>query len=273
MNNNLLCFLTVRPSKLFYEFVRSLPNPEKIYICIDDNTYNIPNYDNKIKIIKFINHICEREGFKNTHSQIVGATSREKALYYFCKNKIDFDNVWFIEEDVYIPTKESIQNIDNKHITGDLLVRENNIIYTKRTDWLWKLINRQIQLPLPYSKSMICAIRCSKKLLQCINEYAKKNKNLFMCEALFNTICIHNKLELVEVEELSTITWNHHWKHSEVNKTHLFHPVKSIPQQYQFRSDYKSEPNKKVNVPKQKINTHSKKIYSKYGDKFKMKLF
>jgi hypothetical protein len=238
MYNNLICFLTIRPSNLFYDFVLSLPNPENIYICIDDNYYKIPDYDYKIKIIKFQNRLCEREGFKNTHSQIKGATSREKALYYFCKNNIDFDNVWFIEEDVFIPTKEAIQNIDNKHIEGDLLVSKNDITYTKRTDWLWNLINKQVRIPPPYSKSMICAIRCSKKLLQCIHNYAKKYKTLFMCEALFNTICIHNNLKLIVVEELSTITWNYKWKHGEVNKTNLFHPVKSISQQYKFRTPY-----------------------------------
>ena len=269
MYNNLICFLTVRPSKLFYNFVISLPNPEKIYICIDDNTYKIPEYDGKIKIIKIKNSICERDGFKNTHSRILGATSREKALYYFCKNNIDYDNIWFIEEDVFIPTINTIQNLDKKYVEGDLLVSKNNIIYKKRTDWLWKLVNKQVRLPLPYSKSMICAVRCSKALIKSIHNYANKYRTLFMCEALFNTICLHNKLKLVVVEELSTISWNNKWKHSEINKTHLFHPIKSIEQQYKFRTennpdtdtDTNKSDNKNVNNGVKKTPTPRKKIH------------
>ncbi len=62
------CFLTVSPNELFYDFIKMLPYSENTYICIDNNNYNIPNYDGKIKIIKINNEICEKSGFKNTHS-------------------------------------------------------------------------------------------------------------------------------------------------------------------------------------------------------------
>ena len=42
---SIICFLTVNPGKLFYHFVKQIPNPERIYICIDDNDYEIPKYD------------------------------------------------------------------------------------------------------------------------------------------------------------------------------------------------------------------------------------
>ena len=87
MSNIIKCFLTVAPNKLFYDFCKKLPNRDNIYICIDTDNYNIPDYDGKIKIIKINKQICAKNGFKNTHSRIEGATSREKALYYFYKNK------------------------------------------------------------------------------------------------------------------------------------------------------------------------------------------
>ena len=67
------------------------------------------------------------EGFQNTHTIIKGATSREKALYYFYKNDINYDHIWFIEEDVFIPTIETIKNIDIKYPDNDLLVSGNKI--------------------------------------------------------------------------------------------------------------------------------------------------
>ena len=49
---SIICFLTVNPGKLFYHFVKQIPNPERIYICFDDNNHEIPGYDGEIKIIK-----------------------------------------------------------------------------------------------------------------------------------------------------------------------------------------------------------------------------
>ena len=95
--------MTVNPGKLFYHFVKQIPNPERIYICIDRNNHEIPDYDDEIKIIKINDEECVKNGFQNTHSEIRGATSRGKALYYFCSRDIDFNHIWFIEDDVFIP--------------------------------------------------------------------------------------------------------------------------------------------------------------------------
>lgn len=237
MNNIIKCFLTRTPNKKFYNFITLLPDIDNIYICIDNNDYNIPNYDGKIKIIKIDNKTCINEGFQNTHSKIKGATSREKALYYFYKNNINFDYIWFIEEDVFIPTIETIKNIDIKYPDYDLLVSGNNIIYKKRRKWHWRLVNKQLKgkISLPYSCSMICAIRCSKKLLECIFNHAVKYKTLFFCEVMFNTIALHNNLNVKDIEELKTIVWKNKWKKNEININNLYHPVKSIKNQYELR--------------------------------------
>ena len=237
MNNIIKCFLTVTPNEKFYDFIKQLPDIQNIYICIDNNDYNIPNYDGKVKIIKINNKNCEREGFQNTHSRIRGATSREKALFYFYKNNINYDHIWFIEEDVFIPTIETIKNIDIKYPDNDLLVSDHNIIHEKRTDWWWILVNYQLnyKISLPYASSMICAIRCSKKLLEYIFYFAFKYKTLFFCETMFNTIALHANLNVKKIEELKTIVWRKEWKKNEIDINNLYHPVKSIKTQYEFR--------------------------------------
>lgn len=241
MNNIIKCFLTVTPNKKFYDFIKKLPDTDNIYICIDNNDYNIPDYDGKIKIIKINNQICINEGFQNTHSKIQGATSREKALYYFYKNDINYDYIWFIEEDVFIPTIETIKNIDIKYPDSDLLVSDNQIIYKKQTNWHWSLVNRQLRRKIspPYSCAMICAIRCSKKLLEYIFNYAVKYKTLFFCEVMFNTLALHNNLSINTIEELKTIVWRKEWTKNDININNLYHPVKSIENQYELRkSEY-----------------------------------
>ena len=157
-------------------------------------------------------------------------------MYYFCKNNIKYENVWFIEEDVFIPSINTIENIDKKYANGDLLVASNNIIYEKSSDWHWNYINAQISLNPPYANSMICAVRCSKKMLECINNYAEKYKNLFMDEALFNTIAIQNNLNVIIAKELSTIVYQRNWAKHEINQDNLYHPIKNIIKQYEYRA-------------------------------------
>ena len=243
MNNIIKCFLTVTPNEKFYNFIKQLPDIDNIYICIDNNDYNIPNYDGKIKIIKINKNESIENGF---HSALTSfgshwtrkAGSRDKALYYFYKNKIDYDYIWFIEEDVFIPTIETIKNIDIKYPDNDLLVSNNKIIYKKHTDWHWNLVNKQLnnKISLPYVCAMICAIRCSKKLLEYIFSHALKYKTLFMDEVMFNTISLHNNLNVKVIEELKTIVWRKKWTKNEININNLYHPVKSIENQYQLRN-------------------------------------
>jgi len=236
--NIIKCFLTVNPNEKFYDFVKQLPNIDNTYICIDNNNHDIPNYDGKVKLIKINNKICESEGFRNTHSIIKGATSREKALYYFYKNDINYDYIWFIEEDVFIPTMTTIENIDAKYPDNDLLVSDNIIDNEKRKNWHHNtLVNKQLagKIPHPYPCAMICAIRCSKTLLECIFAHALKYKTLFFCEVMFNTIALHNNLNIKVIEELKTIIWRKKWNKNEININNLYHPVKSIEKQYELR--------------------------------------
>ena len=82
---------------------------------------------------------------------------------------------------------------------------------------------------------MICAIRCSKKLMKCIDDYAKKYNNLFMDEALFNTLALYNNLNVNCIPELKNIVWRHPWKFKDINVNNLYHPVKDINKQIKWR--------------------------------------
>jgi hypothetical protein len=240
----IICFLTVRPNEMFYNFCKKLKNSETdVYICIDDNNYNIPNYDSCLPIIKLNAQKCESSGFKSTvHTNSPNsfnnkAVSRDKALYYFCKNDLDYEHIWFIEEDVFIPTKQTIQNLNSIYREGDLLCSGNIIIYEKQYDWHWPHVFSQTNLNPPYARSMICAIRCSKNMMNAIHDYAKKYNNLFMDEALFTTLALHYNLHVVTPHELSTIHWRGEWNKWDItNKNNLYHPVKDMHKQYNLRN-------------------------------------
>ena len=237
----LKCFLTVKPGKLFYDFVKKLPEQENIYICIDDDQHIIPNYDGEIKIIKENADECHKHGF---HSSICWfpnrSASRDKALYFLYKNQIYFDYIWFVEEDVFIPTIMTIQNIDSQYPNPDLLVSKHDISYEYKTDnhwdW-WSTVYKQVDnnITPPFAKSMICAIRCSKQLLQLVFDYAVQHKTLFLDEVLFNTLALQNNLHVQTIVELENILFKKHWTETDIKATHLYHPVKNIDIQYQYR--------------------------------------
>jgi len=235
---NIICLLSVRPCIKTYNFFKSirLNTQYDVYIVIDDNNYNIPDSDDTIKIIKIDNNECKNNGFKSTVLWLDNhACSRDKALYYFTKEDIDYNYIWFVEEDVFIPNVYTIQNIDSKYEACDLLVRNHDIINKKETHWHWNHINYQIKINPPYACTMICAVRCSKAMLNSIKEYAKLHNNLFMDEALFNTLAIHNNLRVLCIPELSSICYGKTWDFSEIEETNLYHPIKNIDVQYSYR--------------------------------------
>ena len=182
-------------------------------------------------------NICKASGFKDTVLWCQGrACSRDKALYYFCRNNIPFKHLWFIEEDVFIPTIHTIENINKKYPFADLLCKSNGIVYERRTDWHWPIVNEKIKnMAPPYSSSLVCAIRVSKKMLNVINFYVKKYKTLFLDEALFPTLAVKARLKIRNPPEFSNIHYNHRWRKHDLNSTNLFHPIKNIYKQYAFR--------------------------------------
>jgi hypothetical protein len=233
---NIVCLLSVRPCMKTYNFFKDLQlrSDYEVYIVVDDNTHFLP--PTPVKIIQLDNGICEKEGYKSSVLTLDNcACSRDKALYYFNKNQIKYDFIWFVEEDVFIPSIQTLVDIDIKYPTQDLLVPSNTVIHEKETIWHWEHVYKQIQIDLPYAHAMISAIRCSKQLVDSIGAYAEKYKNLFLDEALFNTIAIHSNLTIESIDELSTVVYRREWQISEMDMKHLYHPIKDIEFQYLYR--------------------------------------
>jgi hypothetical protein len=236
-NKIILCFLTVFPSTTFMNFINKLNSDNySVYMCIDKNNYKIPDIsDNNINIIKYTNDICESAGFKNTVIYFKNKDcSRDKALYYFCKNDVEFKYIWFIEEDVFIPSVDTIKNIDNEYVTGDLLCRSTDIQLTKVNSWLWRNVTNMIEPP--YSSGMICAIRVSKNLLSVINNYATIHNTLFLDEAIFHTLTLQNNLKMVKCIYLEYITYKDKFDITKLKSTHLYHPMKNIELHQSYRN-------------------------------------
>lgn len=238
---NIICFLTVKPTKEFYAFTKTLKNKDyDVYIVIDTNGYMIPDYDGYVPIIEITNYNCEIRGFKNTlYYSNNKACARDKALYYFSVSRIQFKHLWLIEEDVFIPNTSIIPSIDAKYPESDLLCKDNKIISNiKQTyEWHWPKTKPFLLLQLPWACSLICAVRISPKLLSCIANYAKTYSTLFLDEALFNTLAIHNRLSIHKIGELSKLEYDKKWNINEISDKYIYHPIKSFQDQ-QFLRQY-----------------------------------
>ena len=223
-----LCLITVQPHIIWCDFLNKFAH-YKIFMVVDDNSFDCTIVKEEYKNITFIqinNDICDLAGFTNMNFTVHKfVTGWEKAMYYFSHINTIFSSVWFIEDDVFFTDECVLLKIDNKYPLADLLSNKCNI---DSNSWLWNRIDSHIKIDKPHVHGMMCAVRLSRNLIQCVKDYASKYHTLFFLEALFPTLAIHNDLLCRSPIELSPIFYRHEFKTNDINMTYLFHPVKNI---------------------------------------------
>jgi hypothetical protein len=237
MTINAICLITFRPNKIWCDLFNKF-NKYKIFLIIDDNDFDLSdftdNYSN-ITFIKVEDEKCKSTGYVDVNFSLPKLISGwDKALYYFGVEDKKCDFIWFFEDDVFFNNEDTILQIDNQYINDDLLsneYREN--IDGHKNDWHWHRLT--IEYPPPYYCGMMCAVRFSKKMMDCINEYAYKNKTLFFLEALFPTIAIKNNLKYNNPKEFNNIHYRYDFKKEDINVNELYHPVKDLNDHIYYR--------------------------------------
>lgn len=152
----------------------------------------------------------------------------DKALYYFTKVDAAYDFVWFIEDDVFIPSLDAFWHLHNAMLDqdADLAINSNVPNHDGGNHWHWG--RARGRLDLPWYKSMACATGMSRRLLTLIADHAAAKGRLEFLEFFFNTLTMHNNLTLVNPPELGTIGYRREWTCEEVldRPMNWFHPVK-----------------------------------------------
>ena len=231
---NAICLITFRPNKMWCDFLNGFMN-YKIFIIVDDNQIDLRQYKHNYRNIVFItidNEQCKAHGYIDTNFTLRKLISGwDKALYYFGVENHNYEFIWFMEDDVFFYNENSIVHIDKKY-TSDLLSNsydENN--GTK--SWHWHRIT--INCSPPYYNGMMCIVRMSTRMMQCIHDYAYKNKTLFFLEALFPTLAIKHNLLYDTPDEFKTVHYRHEFQKEHINKHNLYHPVKNVNDHVYFR--------------------------------------
>jgi hypothetical protein len=232
---NAICLITRQPSKIWCEFLNNF-DKYKIFIIIDNNQFNLTDFNyNNINFIKIDEKKCREAGYIHSstfyfHKQIIGW---DKALYYFGVENINYDYIWFLEDDVFFNSQDTLLNIDKEYFCEDLLSNTINEHFNVKNKWVWNRIN--INYPLPYYNGMICIVRVSKRMVECINKYALENKTIFFVEALFPTICNKNNLNVKNPTEFKEVHYRKVFTNKDYNDTVLFHPLKDINKHVEIR--------------------------------------
>ena len=198
-------------------------------MIVDDNSEDYTElYSKKYPNIKFIqinnknyteHHFIDHD-FLN--EKIMGW---HKSLYYFSTLNTIYEQVWFFEDDVFFYNESSLQMIDVQYPQSHLLSNKLDINTTgEKNYWHWYKIT--IHHPPPYYNGMMCCVRMSRELLYHIREYATENKSLFFIEAMFPTLAKHHGLICDCPDELKHIYYRHIFQIKDIDKTHVYHPMK-----------------------------------------------
>jgi hypothetical protein len=180
-----------------------------------------------IKYIQINNQNCIKYGFQNTNTIILRkeVTGWDKALFYFTYISKKYENIWFMEDDIFIYNENVLLQIDEKNENADIICN-SSFEEAKLNEWLWRYI--KIEMPPPYYCGMMCACRMSKNMLSALKDYTIRHKTLFFLEACFPTIAQKYELNYVNPIEMKTITHRNQFDISEFNNNGIFHPVKNI---------------------------------------------
>lgn len=192
--------------------------------------------------IQVDSQLCRDKGyFKSSHLPTThikkDVIAFDKFLYFFCLN-MDYDFVWVFEEDCFIPGVETLQNLQKKYGSNDL-VTANNFKKTDRVmDWHWSHIIDKVNVPEPFYYSMSCAVGLSRAMLDTISKYVETNKKLFFLEVMLNTLAMQNSLKVCDPLELKSVVWQGLWGLDEflLLPNNVFHPLKEIENHYLYRA-------------------------------------
>ncbi len=241
-----LCFLTRRPSFDTIQFVLELAQNLSfidVFIIVDDNNYNNPLLiSSTVQFLQFNETVLMHYGFHRAN--IVGTrrpcSAWDKALYYFSRQSTHYSFVWFIEEDVFIPSITAFLSLHQLYSSSYDLVTPDikyNINGDSASWYHWRLVPGAFILP--WAHGLVCAMGCSRRLLSAVNEYVQWRGHLIFIEIFFHTLAIHdNQMKVVAPVELNALVFRYKYAFEQIQAKpyNWWHPLKNVNQQREWRN-------------------------------------
>jgi hypothetical protein len=225
-----VCLLTRFFNKYWIDFLNSFINHD-VYIVIDDNTVIYDKLYGKVNIIQINDDICRSANFykSSTWANLKDIVAWDRGLYYFSKVNNNYDHVWFIEDDVFIYNEDTLTNINLKHKTADLLCPFIDINYKGDVSDGWNHWPNVIhRIGTPWVRSLVCASRLSKNILELIGLYVR-DRHLMFIEALFPSLAYQWGHKIEHPDEMQgTIHFSQEYNKDLVEHSKIYHPYKKL---------------------------------------------
>ena len=235
---NALCILTRYFHPEWVEVLQTFTHFD-VYLVIDDQSTVQPTSHGNVHIIQVSDEVCMENNYykSSSWSNLKDIVAWDRALYYFNHINTDHPHVWFIEDDVFFLSEQTIHTIDNKYLNSDLLCAFHEINETGDVHQGWNhWVNVIHRIGTPWAHSLVSICRLSRRLLQEIDKYLD-DRHLMFIEALFNTLAMHRGFTIDHPEEIqNTITYNYQWNRTEVDVSKIYHPFKNIEDHIYLRN-------------------------------------
>lgn len=236
-----IALLCVCPTERVLKFAEKYGVTHPVYIICDDPTCTVPE-SSIVTFVKITDEECRRTNYNNSNPAIPKRPSAwDKAIYYFCEKDISPEHIWFIEEDVFVPRESLFKELDDRYPATDFIMKQ----HVKDTDdpsfEFW--YDGDGKMERPFYRSLVCATRVSRKMLNRVKELHNSKKTLVFIEIMFNTLAVKYGLTMEMPSELQNIIFRHTWTEDTVNNNEFFHPVKdtSLHDTYRERIAQNSE--------------------------------
>ena len=128
------------PPKLYLDFISKLKNEKHDIFLVVDHTNQVHNVSSSVQVMQCLSQEATSHGYwdwafadRNNTSmmQIANPCSWEKAFYFhlqLAKQGKNYEHVWIVETDVFIPHANIFTVLDEKYHDADLLTGQN-ILY------------------------------------------------------------------------------------------------------------------------------------------------
>ena len=204
-----LCLLCLNPKEVWCEFLNVFTH-YRIYMMVDNEATDIAPLSARYPNIQFLQvpaAVCGSAGFKDINQfgvkKLISAW--DKATYYFAHIDHRHEHIWFIEDDVFFHSEQTLRAIDAKYPEEDLLC--NSPFKPKPS--LFSVWGNDVHanMPGPYHIGMLCASRHSRRFLDCLREHATREGALCFLEVCFPTTAVQRGLRYVRPAELYTVVF------------------------------------------------------------------
>lgn len=248
INKKAVVLLIRKPSHAWFSFLNNFTVYD-VFAVVDDNACDIAVFQSlytKVTIVRIDAEMCKKKGICNflipNDAVPGGVLAWDKAIFFLFYHTTGYRHFWFIEDDVFVDSESTLVAMDNMYPSSDLLSNENyiNLNGDVHEGWWWWFLAAEANLPSPWCKSMLCACRISRRLLELIVYYGRYNRTLIHHEILVNTLAYHHKLVIHTPTPLYYITYRDTWEDSKFQPGNLYHPMKDMNAHIRLRARFLS---------------------------------